>query len=102
LIVVGENTNKGEKLPVKVYDGLPLMVRFYGSLTTHQREELIPFIEKLSQYDSILIDMMNFQGMGTLLYECFKPLNKVKNLNFVANEEEKRHLIAMGFMVHDS
>lgn len=84
-------------LPVKIYDETPLKVRFYGSLTTLQQDQLVALIAQLEQEESLVIDMTNFQGMGTFLYPCFQPLHRIKHLEFMANEEGRRHLQAMGF-----
>lgn len=35
--------------------------------------------------------------MGTILYECFRPLNDISKLTFLANENAARHIEAMGF-----
>ncbi|WP_118953154.1 hypothetical protein [Taibaiella helva] len=86
-----------ESLPVKIFDESPLRIKFYGSFSSLQQRELEQVIEKALQQPGLLIDMTNFQGMGTLLYGCFKRLSGVKNIHFVANAEAKRHLLAMGF-----
>jgi hypothetical protein len=84
-------------LPVKIFEEKPLRLRIYGSLSTYEKEALTAAVNKILGKNELTIDMTNFVGMGTILYECFKPLNNIPKLNFLANESALRHIEAMGF-----
>ena len=84
-------------LPVKIFEEEPLRFRIYGTLSIYEKEGLTKAINEILGKDEITIDMTNFVGMGTILYECFKPLNSINKLIFLANESALRHIEAMGF-----
>lgn len=84
-------------LPVKIFEEKPLRLRIYGSLSIYEKEGLTAIINKILGKNELTIDMTNLVGMGTILYECFKPLNNIPKLTFLANESALRHIEAMGF-----
>ncbi len=83
--------------PVKIFEENPLRLRIYGFLSINNKESLTSIIDKILEQDELTIDMTNFIGMGTILYECFQPLSKIPKLTFLANESALIHLEAMGF-----
>jgi hypothetical protein len=84
-------------LPVKIFEEKPLRLRIYGSLFIYEKDGLTAVINKILDKNELTIDMTNFVGMGTILYECFKLLNNIPKLNFLANERALRQIEAMGF-----
>ena len=84
-------------LPVKLFEEKPLRLRIYGSLSTYEKDGMTATINKILGEKEITIDMTNFVSMGTILYECFKPLNSIPKLTFLANKNAARHIEAMGF-----
>jgi hypothetical protein len=84
-------------LPVKVFEEKPLRLRIYGLLSVYEKEGLTATINKILDRNEIIIDMTNFVSMGTVLYKCFKPLNNIPKLTFLANENALSHIEAMGF-----
>ncbi|MCB9174367.1 MAG: hypothetical protein H6589_07145 [Flavobacteriales bacterium] len=61
-------------LPCKKISDNPYEVRIYGSLSSNEEKELNKFINELPSDRPILIDMTNFEGMGTMYYPLFKSL----------------------------
>ena len=63
-------------LPCKITSTNPLEVRVYGDLSANEEQELNTFVNSLPIDKPILIDMTNFNGMGTRFYPLFKSLLK--------------------------
>jgi hypothetical protein len=61
-------------IPVRRIAGPPLTLRVYGSLTINHIHDFDQIVDSLPSDVPLLIDMTNFNGMGTLLYESFRPL----------------------------
>jgi hypothetical protein len=61
-------------LPCKKISDNPYEVRIYGSLSSNEEKELNKFVNELPSDRPILIDMTNFEGMGTMYYPLFKSL----------------------------
>lgn len=61
-------------LPCKITQERPLEIRIYGSLSSNEEQELNKFVNDLPSDRSILIDMTNFNGMGTMFYPLFQNL----------------------------
>jgi hypothetical protein len=86
----------GLGLPVKDLGGLPRHVRFFGSLSTDYRAALIEFLRGLPPDEPMLIDMTNFESMGTGLYPDFQPLcARAGRTAWVATKEARHHLLGM-------
>ena len=78
----------GFHFPWKIVNTDPFTCRFYGRLSIHDQEELNQFIESIANQDRILIDLSNFEGMGTILYDSFRKLNSnIPNINWLVQEE---------------
>lgn len=63
-------------LPCKIISNRPFEVRIYGCLSANEEQELNTFVHGLPIDKPILIDMTNFNGMGTMFYPLFKGLLK--------------------------
>jgi len=61
-------------LPCKKISDNLYEVRIYGSLSSNEEQELNKFINELPSDRPVLIDMTNFEGMGTMYYPLFKNL----------------------------
>jgi hypothetical protein len=84
-------------IPVKVIGGEPFRVRFYGSLTSDHDMALKELIERLPADKQIVIDMTNFNSMGTLLYPRFRDLNsRNQDIKWIASGKAKQQLLAIG------
>jgi hypothetical protein len=77
-------------LPCKKISNNPLEIRIYGSLTSNNKDELNNFINKLPSDTSIVIDMTNFNRMGTMYYPLFRSLiNRNKNIIWVTKDNNQ-------------
>jgi hypothetical protein len=83
--------------PVKLFDETPFRIRIYGSLSSYKKQALTKIIFEHSTKEELIIDMSNFESMGTILYECFIPLRRVIKLRFIANKAAAYQLKEMGF-----
>jgi hypothetical protein len=61
-------------LPCKITSLNPFELRMYGGLSSNEEIELTKFIHQLPSDRPILIDMTNFEGMGTMFYPLFRSL----------------------------
>lgn len=80
-------------LPCRVTSTEPFEVRIYGGLSLGDDEALNTFLRGLPADKPLLIDMTNFNGMGTRFYPLFHHLLK-RNPNVVWVAYPKAH----GFM----
>ena len=58
----------------------PLTYKLYGSISSREADELYIFFENLPNDKVILIDMSNFNGMGTMFDDDFLDLSKTHEL----------------------
>ena len=63
-------------LPCRVTSTEPFEVRIYGNLSSNEEEALTKFVHDLPADKPMLIDMTNFNGMGTMFYPLFRDLKK--------------------------
>jgi hypothetical protein len=61
-------------LPCKVTSTEPFEVRIYGSLSSNEEQDLNKFVRALPTVKPILIDVTNFDGMGTMFFPLFQRL----------------------------
>jgi hypothetical protein len=61
-------------ITVRRFAGPPLTLRVYGSLTIDNIDDFDRIVDSLPPNVPLVMDMTNFNGMGTLLYESFRPL----------------------------
>lgn len=74
--------------------------RIYGSLSYfgHVTKAINSLIEEIPPNESIVIDMSNFQGMGTIYYYNFyKLLLKNNQIRWIVNDEARRQLTEIGW-----
>jgi len=69
-------------LPCRVTSTKPFEVRMYGSLSSSEEAALTQFVHDLPTDKPLLLEMTNFQGMGTMFYPLFQGLLK-RNPNVV-------------------
>jgi hypothetical protein len=75
-------------LPCKIISTDPLEVRIYGTLSSNEKNELIPFINQIPSEKRMIIDMTNFKSMGTMYYTDFKNLyNRNRKIIWVAKDK---------------
>ncbi|RPD45869.1 hypothetical protein DNI29_17115 [Hymenobacter sediminis] len=61
-------------LPCRVTSTDPYEVRIYGNLSSNEEAVLTRFVQALPSDVPILVDMTNFEGMGTMFYPLFRSL----------------------------
>lgn len=84
-------------LPCKVTNTNPFEVRMYGSLSSDNEKELTRFVEQLPSDCPILIDMTNFEGMGTMFYPLFRRLlARNPHIVWVASKWSQKQLQELG------
>jgi hypothetical protein len=84
-------------LPCKVTSTDPFEVRLYGSLSSNEEQELTKFVHQLPSDRPILLDMTNFEGMGTMFYPLFHSLLTRNNrIVWVASKWSRTQLEEMG------
>jgi hypothetical protein len=84
-------------LPCKVTRTDPFEVRIHGRLSSDEEKELTSFVQQLPSDRPILIDMTNFNGMGTMFYPLFRRL-LVRNprIVWVASKRSLEQLQELG------
>jgi hypothetical protein len=85
--------------PIKRVSNNPLKYRIYGALSVDDEttKKLDDFIDSVPVDEPVIIDMSNFQSMGTLFYPNFKRLLKRNhNIKWLANEGTYEQLIDIG------
>jgi hypothetical protein len=70
----------GLGLPVKDLGGNPRCIRFFGGISTAYQRALARCLGSLPKRKSLLIDMSDFEGMGTLLYPVFRRFVRRRRL----------------------
>jgi hypothetical protein len=84
-------------LPCKVTRTDPFEVRLYGSLSSNEEQDLNRFVRALPTAKPILIDVTNFEGMGTLYFPLFQRLlGQNTRIVWVASEWSRKQLREMG------
>jgi hypothetical protein len=82
-------------LPCKKISDNPYEVRIYGSLSSDEEQELTNFIQAIPSDQPVVIDMTNFEGMGTMFYPLFKSLIK-RNKQIIWAKKHATQLIEIG------
>jgi len=84
-------------LPCKIISTSPFEVRIYGSLSSDVEKELKQFVHNLPSDKPIVMDLTNFEGMGTMYYPLFKSLVRRNNKVFwVPSKYGREQLLEMG------
>jgi len=83
--------------PARIIGGNPFRVRFYGILSSGDDKDLKKLIDGLPTDKPLVIDMSNFQGMGTILYPRFRELiRRNPDITWISSREAKRQLLEIG------
>lgn len=80
-------------LPCRITSTEPFEVRIYGWLSSNEEAALNKFVHDLPTAKPVLIDMTNFNGMGTMFYPLFRSLLK-RNPDIVWVASPKAHVFA--------
>ncbi|MEH0154520.1 hypothetical protein V6R21_10275 [Limibacter armeniacum] len=64
------------RLGLKKLSNDPLTYKLYGSISVDEADELYDFFDSLPIDKVVLIDMSNFNGMGTMFDEDFLELSE--------------------------
>jgi hypothetical protein len=84
-------------LPVRVIAEEPLTLRWHGSFSINEHQEIQTLLSKLSKRTSIRIDVSNFSGMGRMYYPDFRRLiSEVPDISWTASENSARMLAEIG------
>ncbi len=84
-------------LPCKIVSTNPFEVRMYGSLSSDEEKDLTHFVQQLPSNQPILIDMRNFEGMGTMFYPLFRRLlARNPRIVWVASKQSLAQLQELG------
>lgn len=74
--------------PWKIVNTNPFTCKIHGRLSIHDQEALNQFIESILNQDKILMDLTNFEGMGSILYDSFRKLNtNIPSIKWLIREE---------------
>lgn len=82
-------------LPCEKINDKPYEVRIYGGLSSNEEQELTNFIQAIPSDRPVLIDMTNFQSMGTMFYPLFRSLIK-RNKQLIWATKNATLLIELG------
>jgi len=89
--------NNERPFPARIFGGNPFRVRFYGMLSSGDDKDLKKLIDGLPTDKPLVIDMSNFQGMGTILYPRFLELiRRNPDITWISSREAKRQLLEIG------
>ncbi|KST65135.1 hypothetical protein [Mastigocoleus testarum] len=61
-------------IPVRIIEGNPKRLRIYCGLSSDMEEELSKIIRDIKPEEDLIVDMTNFDFMGTMLCPVFRPL----------------------------
>ena len=82
-------------LPCEKISDKPYEVRIYGGLSSNEEQEFSNFIQAIPSDRPVLIDMTNFQSMGTMFYPLFRSLIK-RNKQLIWATKNATLLIKLG------
>jgi hypothetical protein len=84
-------------LPCKITSRDPWEIRIYGALSVDEEStrQLTQFLDSLPSDKAVLVDMTNFQGMGTLFYPLFRDLIR-RNEQIVWVTRDNTELLEIG------
>ena len=90
--------------PIKQISDNPLKYRIYGALSVDDEttKKLDDFISSVPTDEPLVIDMSNFQSMGTLFYPNFQRLlGRNNQIKWLANEGAYQQLVEIGIKESD-
>lgn len=83
-------------LPVRWIESDVKCVRLFGRLSSNDEADLRRLFGQLLDEEELVIDMTNFEGMGTLLHPMFAELaSKHPRLAWAASKAARKHLLAI-------
>jgi hypothetical protein len=83
-------------LPARLIPGDVQSLRLFGSLASYHQQELVRLFDRLPGEDPLVIDMTNFDGMGTLLYPTFVRFAAARRLlAWACSQNARRHVESM-------
>jgi hypothetical protein len=65
-----------DSLPARVFEGEPLRIRIFGRLSSTHSKQLDALFASVPPAVPVLVDMTNFEGMGTLLLPRFRHFHE--------------------------
>lgn len=84
-------------LPARIIEGNVRCLRIFGSLSVNHEELLRNLFDSLRDTDALVVDMTNFDGMGTRLYPLFSAFASTRPLlAWAASGHARRHIESMG------
>lgn len=84
-------------LLVKHISDNPIEYRFYGSLSSNEKEEFYNLMKSLPDDKLIIFDFSNFERMGTMFYSDFQLLiSRNPRVYWLVNESSKKQVLEMG------
>lgn len=84
-------------IPHRVFHGRPLTLKIFGCLSSAQEEKLVQTLDQFRDAPAVLVDMSNFEGMGTLLHPVFQTFaHGAGRKAWLVNDASREHLIAAG------
>lgn len=63
-------------LPARDHGGSPRRLQIFGRLSSSEEKELEKLFALAAAEEPVLVDMSNFEGMGTLLYPLFRKFSR--------------------------
>ena len=80
-------------LPVRDLGGAPRELQIFGRLSSSQQGALAAFLGHVDPAQAVLVDMRNFEGMGTLLHPLFRRFSRRPGpLVWVVSPAARHHL----------
>jgi hypothetical protein len=84
-------------LPLRDLGGTPRHVRLFGRLSHPADPDLVRFFDAAMNDDPLLMDLSNFEGMGTALHPLFRAFDSRPGLTvWCASKAARGHLKAIG------
>lgn len=84
-------------LPVRDLGGKPRRIRIFGALSSRDEGALREFFGALRRDVPMIVDMSNFDGMGTALYPVFQDfMARPAPIVWIASERARGHLRDIG------
>lgn len=84
-------------LPVRMIEGPMKCLRIFGSLSSSEEMALRSMLSTLPKDEPLIVDMTNFDGMGTLLYPAFVEFASSRRfLSWAVSPSARRHVESMG------
>lgn len=83
-------------LPLREDPGPPRRVRIFGRLSSSHEKALAQRFDAIAADVPLLVDMRNFEGMGTLLYPLFRRVDRRERIAWLCSRAAERQLAEAG------